>query len=134
MLEEQDYKKIKEIFNEQGKQLFNEQGKQLFDVEGKKLEERIVNQIGEVIEDNILPAINEILDKKITPLPDKAYLDDKLADLEGSVIVRQKKEDKKVNLLIEILKEKKILLDDEVSMLQEFQIFPQAPKVTGHVV
>src|SRR3989338_3397918 len=51
----------------------------------------------------------------------KSYLDDKLADLEGTVIVRQRKEDHKVNLLIEFLKKKKILGKTELKMLKEIQ-------------
>ena len=54
----------------------------------------------------------------------KSYLDDKLADLEGSVIVRQRKEDKKMNLLVEFLQKKNILEKEEVKALKEIQVFP----------
>ena len=54
----------------------------------------------------------------------REYLDDKLADLEGSVIVRQRKEDKKVNLLIEILKDKKVVRDSDIKRLKEIKVFP----------
>lgn len=54
----------------------------------------------------------------------KSYLDDKLADLEGGVVTRQRKEDHKVNLLIEFLKKKKILGKSELKMLREIQVFP----------
>ncbi|MEK7580580.1 MAG: hypothetical protein AAB465_03165, partial [Patescibacteria group bacterium] len=56
----------------------------------------------------------------------KSYLDDKLADLEGSVIVRQRKEDKKMNLLVEFLQKKKILEKEEVKALKEIRVFPGA--------
>jgi len=91
MLEEKDYNKIGEIVEEKVEKTFDDRT--------NKLEERIVLQVGEVIEDNILPVLDN-LDKKIDTLPDKAYLDDKLADLEGVTVVRQRKEDQKVNLLI----------------------------------
>ena len=119
MLEQKDYKQIKKIFNEEGKKLFkfetkeletrlsnkiDAQGKDLetrlsnkIDKQGKELEKNIVMQLSEVIEDNIIPVMEEIK-KDIARLPDKAYLSDKLADLEGSVIVRQKKENKRINL------------------------------------
>lgn len=70
---------------------------------------------------------NEVMAIK-SEMVTKSYLDDKLADLEGSVIVRQRKEDRKVNLLIDFLKKKKILGKQEVKMLQEFQVFPAAPR------
>ncbi|MBI2415811.1 MAG: hypothetical protein HYV33_04075 [Candidatus Kerfeldbacteria bacterium] len=51
----------------------------------------IISSVGEVIEQNILP--------QIAVLPSKAFITDKFADLEGSVIARQRKEDQKVNEL-----------------------------------
>jgi len=104
MLEQKDYKQIKKIFNEEGKKLFKFETKELetrlsnkIDAQGKEFEKNIVMQLSEVIEDNIIPVMEEIK-KDIARLPDKAYLSDKLADLEGSVIVRQKKENKRINL------------------------------------
>jgi len=106
MLEQKDYKQIKKIFKEQGKDLevklsnkIDKQGKDLevklsnkIDKQYTKIEKNIVVQLGEVIEDNIIPAVERIIDKKldkiekdIARLPDKAYLSDKLAELEGSV-------------------------------------------------
>ncbi len=61
----------------------------------------------------------------VSRLPDKAYLDDKLADLEGSVIVRQRKGDQKINLLVDFLRRKNILGEGEVKMLDEIQVFPK---------
>lgn len=117
MLEEKDYQNIKELFHE----------------ESTKLENNLVVKIGEVIEDNILPALEEMLDSKLANLPDKGYLSDKLADLEGTLVVRQRKEDKKVNLLIEFLKNRKILSDNEVDMLQNIQVFPVIPKIINNI-
>ncbi|MEW6408211.1 MAG: hypothetical protein AB1465_06005 [Patescibacteria group bacterium] len=54
----------------------------------------------------------------------KTFLEDKLADLEGNVVLRQRKEDKKVNMIIEFLKKKKILTSAETRMLQEIKVFP----------
>lgn len=126
MLEEKDYQTIKQLFHEESEKLFTKE-------EGAKLENNLAVKIGEVIENNVLPALEEMIDNKLINLPDKAYLTDKLADLEGVVAVRQKKEDKKVNLLIEFLKDKKILLDTEVSMLHEIQVFPNISKTVNDV-
>lgn len=88
---------------------------------------QIGNEVGQVIEHNLLPTLEE-MQREIAGIKrdmvTKWYLDDKLADLEGSVIIRQRKEDKKVNLLIELLREKSILVDSEVKQLHEFQVFP----------
>jgi len=109
MLEEQDFKKIRE-------------------------------EIGEALETVVLPVLNEMktemgemkaeiggmkteMGEMKAEMVTKSYLDDKFADLEGSVIVRQRKEDKKINLLIEFLQKKKILEEDEIKMLKDFQIF-----------
>lgn len=98
-------------------------------------------ELGKVIEHNVTPqfqGINERLDKvegrldkvegrlgKVeSQMVTKTYLDDKLADLEGNLIVRQRKEDQKVNRLIEMLQNKKVLEETEVKQLHEFQIFP----------
>lgn len=124
MLEQKDYQTIKQLFREENEKLFTKE-------EGIKLENNLVIKIGEVIEDNILPAIEEIIDRKLdiklNNLPDKGYLSDKLADLEGVIGIRQRKENKRVNLLIEFLKNKKIISDDEFGMLQEIQVFPVMP-------
>ena len=81
---------------------------------------KIREEIGEALEAVVLPILDEMKAEMVT----KSYLDDKLADLEGSTIVRQRKEDKKVNLLIEFLQKKNILQEDEIKMLKDFQIFP----------
>jgi len=95
-------------------------------------------EVGKVIEHNITPAIDE-LSKEMrgefdviksdlisvkSQMVTKSYLDDKLAELEGTVVVRQRKEDKKVNLLIELLQKKSVLADTDVKQLKEIQVFP----------
>lgn len=65
--------------------------------------------------------IKEIKAEMVT----KTFLEDKLADLEGNVILRQRKEDKKVNLIIDLLKKKKIFGPSELKTLSEIKIFPQ---------
>ena len=57
----------------------------------------------------------------------KDYLDDKLAELEGSTVVRQRKQDKKMNLMAELLREKKLFSDDDIKRLADIQVFPAPP-------
>ena len=69
--------------------------------------------------------LNEKLDEKISPLPTKSYIDEKFADFEGDVIVKLRKEDQKVNRLLELLKQKKVLTDGEIQELASLQVFPK---------
>jgi len=55
----------------------------------------------------------------------KSYLDDKLADLRGDLTVKLRKEDAKVNRLIDLLQTRKVLNEQDVRQLDEFQIFPK---------
>jgi len=119
MLEEQDFKKIGGVIKE--------------NIEANNIKLR--EEFAGVIEQNITPIL-DVMNKEITGIKEeiigikavmvtKSYLDDKLADLDGSVITRQKKEDKKLNLLIEFLQKKQILGETEIKMLRDFQIFPE---------
>jgi uncharacterized protein YydD (DUF2326 family) len=86
-------------------------------------------ELGKVIEQNITPTLDE-LHRELTEVKGqmvtKSYLDDKLAELEGAVIVRQRKEDQKVNLLIELLRNKSVLQETDVKQLQDIQVFPRS--------
>ena len=62
---------------------------------------------------------------QIAQLPTKAYLDDKLANLEGGLVAKLRKEDEKVNMLAAMLKEKKVLTDSDIKELGQLQVFPK---------
>lgn len=57
----------------------------------------------------------------------KEYLDDKLADLRGDIIVMLRKEDKRLTWLIELLHGKKFLSDEETKTLTTLQPLLQIP-------
>lgn len=96
-----------------------------------------IKQIGEevcrLIEDNVLPAIEatrQELNERIDGVEEriggvesrmvtKEYLDDKLFDLKGDIITGIRKEDKKVNRLIELLQTKQVLEPAEATALLE---------------
>lgn len=65
------------------------------------------------------------VDNQFSQLPTKSYLDDKLVDLEGDWMKKLRKEDEKVNRLAELLKQKKILTDSELSELANLKVFPK---------
>lgn len=95
--------------------------------------------MGEVIEDNINPQFERIdnqfkgvyqrLDRIEATMVTKSYLDDKLADSEGGLTVKLRKEDNKVNRLVSILKGKKVLARTDVKSLREIQVFPSIQRM-----
>jgi hypothetical protein len=54
----------------------------------------------------------------------KSYLDDKLADLKGDMVSMLRKEDKKVNKLIDVLAEKAVLTPGEAKQVLANKVFP----------
>src|SRR3989338_7568917 len=97
MLDDQDIKKIGDIVKEQ--------------ITGS--EGRVIEAVGEMVEQNITPALDKIherldtIEGQITTIKadmvTKSYLDDKLADHSGEVVLREKKLDQKVNLVVDAL-------------------------------
>ena|SRR3989338_5539156 len=55
----------------------------------------------------------------------KDYLDDKLADLRGDLVVMMRKEDTKVRMLIDILHEKKLLNEQDRNRILSMEPFPE---------
>jgi len=55
----------------------------------------------------------------------KDYLDDKLADLRGDLVVMTRKEDTKVKCLVEILHKKKLLTAGEAKQIFKMEPFAQ---------
>lgn len=96
---------------------------------------RIREDFAQVIEYNINPQFDEVrgrldgvenrLSRVESQMVTKSYLDDKMAELEGGLVVKLRKEDIKMNRLIEIMKKKSLLSKSEVKELNEFKIFPK---------
>jgi hypothetical protein len=55
----------------------------------------------------------------------KDYLDIKLADLRGDLVVLTRKEDNKVKSLIDILKKKKVITNSEARQVLKMEPFAQ---------
>lgn len=55
----------------------------------------------------------------------KDYLDEKLADLRGDLVVLMRKEDRKLKTLIEILKERKVISRKDEEKILAMEPFPQ---------
>ncbi|PIY97095.1 MAG: hypothetical protein COY66_01255 [Candidatus Kerfeldbacteria bacterium CG_4_10_14_0_8_um_filter_42_10] len=94
----------------------------------KKDLKQIRIEIAEVIEDNINPHFEDIqkdVQEIKTNMVTKSYLDDKLAELEGGMVAKLRKEDRKVNRLVEILQKKSLLTKEDVKQLEELKVFPK---------
>ncbi|MDP2816504.1 MAG: hypothetical protein Q8O19_07480, partial [Rectinemataceae bacterium] len=52
-------------------------------------------------------------------------MDDKLAHLKGDMIVLMRKEDKKVQSLVELLHSKKVISEEEAKRILSMDLFPQ---------
>lgn len=55
----------------------------------------------------------------------KDYLDEKLGDLKGDLVVMMRKEDDKVKALITLLQKKKVISEEDAKSLLTMQPFPQ---------
>ncbi len=71
--------------------------------------------------DNVEGRLNRIEATMVT----KDYLDDKLADMRGDLVVLMRKEDRKLVTLIDVLKKKQLLSDEETRRILTMEPFPQ---------
>jgi len=69
------------------------------------------------------------LEKTVNNLPDKAYLSSKLADIEGVVVTRQRKQEDKTNLILEVLEKFKVVPKEELEAIRAIHVFPSPPEV-----
>jgi len=88
----------------------------------------IGTEVGKVIEQNVNPAldalqgqINHIQNQMVT----KDYLDEKLLDLRGDLVISMRKEDVKLSRLVELLKAKAVLNEDEAKEILSMEPFPK---------
>ncbi|MFH0780074.1 MAG: hypothetical protein V1928_04450 [Parcubacteria group bacterium] len=65
--------------------------------------------------------VTEIRSKMVT----KEYLDDKLADLRGDLVVLMRKEDTKLKTLVEILCQRNVISKEEMNQVISREPFPQ---------
>jgi hypothetical protein len=109
--------------------------KQIGEVIDQKFSEGFHKEFEQIWENNLSPAFDEVnqrfdkiegrLSNVESQMVTKSYLDDKLADLEGGVISKLRKEDEKVNRIISLLKKHKVVPPAELEDLDNLQIFPK---------
>lgn len=98
-----------------------------------------MNKNSEATIDDVLEAVNTLsshveerfdgVEQRITSIEatmvTKNYLDDKLYDLRGDLVVLMRKEDKKVQSLVELLHFKKVISEEEAKRILSMDLFSQ---------
>lgn len=79
-----------------------------------------VDNIGENVE-----KLEKRMTRVETLMVTKDYLDEKMADLRGDLVVMMRKEDTKVKSLVDILHKKKVITDGEVTKILRMEPFAQ---------
>jgi hypothetical protein len=104
--------------------------------------------LGEFAENILLPAMEKIIDERVPKIIDERvpkiidervpgiinkakleiidHVDDKIADLRGDIILLLRKEDRRIQLLIDKLRKKNILEDKDIKELDEIKVFAHA--------
>jgi len=114
---------------------------ELFVLESSSMEEKDLKQIGQVFDERFEKALPKAFNKAFsqiwehnlepvltdiqTQMVTKAYLDDKLSDLSGDLITKLRKEDQKVNRLLDILRTKNVLSESDIRELGNLVVFPK---------
>ena len=63
----------------------------------------------------------------------KEYLDDKLTNLKGDLIVLMRKEDRKLATLIQVLHERKLITDEDKHKILSLEPFPLIPLIQPNI-
>jgi len=100
----------------------------------KKLEEnneklvgRIAIEVGSVIEQNVTPMLddmNERLGRVESQIVTKSFLTDQLGGLREEMVGKMRKQDTKVNSIIDSLEEKAVLDKPAIKSLRAIKVFP----------
>lgn len=56
------------------------------------------------------------------------HVDDRVADLEGALVTRERKADQKVNLILDILERHQVGTSDEIARVRQIKLFPTTPE------
>jgi hypothetical protein len=93
----------------------------------------IGEEMGRVIDDNLMPRIEDLINEKfeanLAPIKatmvTKDYLDEKLAVLRGDLIGYDRKLEKKTDVLVGALVERRALTASDAERLEQARVFPR---------
>jgi len=104
--------------------MLDEKDLQLIGVElGKVLEHNIMPQLDAIHDD--IKGINGRLTKIESTMVTKSYLDDKLSDLKGDLIGYDRKLERKTDVLVDALIERRTLTTHDLERLEQARVFPR---------
>ncbi|MGC9049129.1 MAG: hypothetical protein ACP5IX_02860 [Patescibacteria group bacterium] len=89
----------------------------------------IEERVPKIIDERVPKIVDARIDAKVPPMLNKVKLelmdhfDDKIADLRGDIVLLLRREDKRLQFLINKLREKNILEDKDVKELEEMKVF-----------
>ena len=101
----------------------NEDKKQYSIMNDEKYMEFLVDQF-EGIRKELRLEFKQEIGKVTNTMVTKSFFTDGIADLKGDLVVKLRKEDSKVNLLADILQDKKVIQEKDVKRLKEIEVFP----------
>ena len=106
--------------------MLDQQDKQFIKEVVTEVQKNTIEAVGLMIEQNINPQLDDmrsdIASIKATMVT-KDYLDEKMADLRGDLVVMVRKEDTKLRELVTILKEKSVLQEPDVKRILAMEPF-----------
>ncbi|HTK60651.1 MAG TPA: hypothetical protein VL283_05625 [Candidatus Baltobacteraceae bacterium] len=89
----------------------------------------IGEEMSRVIDDNLMPRIEDLITEELAPIKatmvTKSYLDDKLADLKSDLVANDRKLEKKTDILVDTLVERRALKPSDVDRLEQARVFPR---------
>lgn len=122
-MDQQDLKQIKEVFKEGLREEFPKAFREGFTEVWEGNLEPSFNVVHERV-DKLTDRVDKLTDL-VSQLPTKSYFDDKFGDISGDLITKLRKEDQKLNRLLEMLKQRNLLSERELQELAALQIFPK---------
>ena len=102
------------------------QTEEKFDGKIKKPKYEIIGEFCQFFEDNIMPEF-ERLNGKISQLPTKGYLDEKINNAMSLQNLKLLKEDERVDRFVDVMHNKNLLTKKEVKHINKVKIFPKIP-------
>ncbi len=128
MLDQQDIKKIGALLEDNNKKLVTkDELETILDKNNERLVGRIAIEVGTIIEHNVTPVLDELserLTRVEAQMVTKSFLTDQLGNLKEDIAGKIRKQDEKMNLLIELLARKSVLSRQDMDALRSIEVFP----------
>lgn len=95
-------------------------------VELHEIRQDISGMKGEIVDIKDAMVTKEEFKQEMVKVVTKEYLDDKLSDLKGDLVGLIRKEDRKVDTVVNILHDHKVLTGQDLEQINQVGLFPKA--------